>query len=667
MKFIKLKLKNFKPYYDRHDKPQEIILFDEGRKDKNITLNIGPTGHGKTSISEAILWCLFGDSYYYPNWEELVNTLSIEVAKQKKENEVNISVELVLEIEGEHYRLIRSGSYDITKGQKVDELELSVIHDGEPIPDPEGFIGKHFPSKKLMEYFVFDADDILKKFEDNREGAIRDHINQFAGVKKLDDMIDSLKKVMELYDNEISDIESQIHGDIANKIKDKEKDKEGKKEAIRKLKEDVQKLEKEKKHLFKMPPSPEVKRFDELVKKRDNLKEKIGELNKRFEESDIISNMDLLLLDCVVDDTIKKLNQKQTTKEEFESSTTVIKSSLEKDYSGLFFDEKENTHLIKKGARIWNEDLDDIEKLSLGSGEGIKSLAIKTFGNYKKQINELNKDFKNNKKDFDDKMKELMKVRNEIKQIGDTTKNRELKDNYKKFKELEKQIDEKKKLQDEIKEKIEEEIEKEIKELRGQLERDEKQEKEIKQIEKGKYYAQILLDISKETRKKYLDDLLSYVNKMASESLRSTVKDTQRFHSIEIDSNYQFKVKQKNGEALEERQINRGNLQISMMSFFFGLSKYLGKKIPYVIDDPLLRLDPGHDKRLIMQLSKTNDQLIFHMIPGKEYTTDSFNWLRLHINIQNWLYREKYKRMELISYGERKDANKKIDFDIDKF
>jgi len=666
MRFIKLKLKNFKPYYDRPGEPQEIVLFNEERKDKIITLNIGPTGNGKTSISEAILWCLYGDSYY-PNWEELVNTLSIEVANPKNENEVNISVELVLEMKGEHYRLIRSGSYDINTGQKVEESELSVIHNGVPIEDPTGFIGNHFPTLELMKYFVFDADDILKKFEENQEGTIRDHINKFAGVEKLDELINSLEKVMGLYDEEISDIENQIHGDIADKIKEKEKDKEVKKEAIKKLKEDGQKLEKEKKNLFKVSPSLEVKKFSELVDKRGELEEKTLELNKRFKESNIISDMDLLLLDFVIKDAIRNLNQKQTTKEEFESSSTVIKSSLGENYSGIFFGKKENTHLIKEGARIWDEDLDDLGKLGLGSGEGIKTHAIEIFRDYEEQANKQRDTFGKYKKDFDTTMKELMKVRNKIKYIGDTTKNKELKDKYEKFKKIEKQIVEKKNLQEEIKEEIEEEIEKEIKKLRDQLELDEKQEKEIEQIEEKEKATQILLDISKKTREEFLDDLLSYVNKAASEFLRGTVKETNRFHSIEIDSNYKFKVKQKNDKQLEEKQINRGNLQISMMSFFFGLSKFLGKEIPYVVDDPLLRLDPGHDKRLIEQLSKTNDQLIFHMIPGKEYTTDSFNWLKLYINIQNWLYREKYKGLEFISYVECKDAEKIVYFDIDKF
>ena len=470
---------------------------------------------------------------------------------------------------------------------------------------------------------------------------------------------------MRLYDKEISDVESQIHGDIADKIKEKDRDMEEKRKAIKELNNDKQKLEEEKKKLFKVSNSPEVKIFSELVDRKDELEKKTLELNKRFKESKIISNMDLFLLDFVIKDAINNLNQKQTTKEEFESSSTIIKSSLGENYSGIIFGKKENTHLIKEGARIWDEDLDDLEKLALGSGEGIKSQATKTFKHYKEEANKQKDTFGKYKKDFDTTIKELMKVRNKIKYIGDTTTNRELKDQYGKFKRIEKQILEKQKLQKEIKEEMEK-IEKEIKELRDQLEYDEEQKKEIKQIKEKKKATQVLLDISKKTREEFLDGLLSYVNKTASEFLRSTVKETNRFHSIEIDSNYKFKVKQKNDKPLEEIQINRGNLQISMMSFFFGLSKFLEKELPYVIDDPLLRLDPGHDKRLIEQLSKTNDQLIFHMIPGKEYTTDSFDWLKLHINTQNWLYREEYKGLN-ISYVERKEAEKIIEFDIDKF
>lgn len=665
MKFIKLRVKNFKPYYESSTNPQEIVLFDEGKKNRNVTLNIGPTGNGKTSISEAILWCLFGDDYNL-NWEEWVNTLSINIAKQKKENEVDMIVELLLEIKGQYYKLIRSGRYDIENQRKEDESDLSIIHNGEPIQNPTKFIKNKFPTVELMEYFVFDADDILKKFEANRGETIKDTINKIVGVEKLDNMINSLRDVMELYDNEIRSVEGQIHDDIADKINEKEKDREIKNETVRKLEGDVKKLEKEKRNLLKKSSSSTAKRFTDLVNKRDFLETKTGDLNKEFKKNNIISNLDLLLLDCVVEDTIKKLNQKQTTKGEFETSIKIIKSSLGNNYCGIFLDGKENPHLIKKKAKILDRYLDGLEKLGLESGEGIKTETLKTFGNDEWQIERLKTIFKKQKDVFDKTIKELMVVRNKINYIGDTTKNRALKERYEKFIKIEQRIKEKKKVQIEIQDTIRE-VEQEIEELRNQLVKNKEQEYRIQQIEEMKQSTKILLDITKRARGEFLKDLLSYVNKAASELFRNTVREIDRFHSIEVDANYQFKVRQKNGELIGDSQINRGNLQTSMMSFFFGLSKFLGKEIPYVIDDPLIRFDPGYDKRIIKQLSKSNEQLIFHMIPGKEYTSHSFNWLRTHINIQNWLYRKKYKNMEFISYVERKDASKIVDFDIDKF
>lgn len=668
MKFVKLKLKNFKPYYQTPYKEQEIVFFDNERKDKSVSLNIGQTGHGKTSISEAILWCLFGDGYKR-NWGEWVNTLSIEIAEQKGDREVDMSVELEVEIEGDHYRIVRSGEFNIERKGKVSESEIHVICNGEPIKeDPNRFIGKYFLPVELMEYFIFDADDILKKFEENREKTIKDHINKIVGLEKLDDVVSTLERVIELYKDEVYEIEGQIRGDTANKIKGKEKDIQKKKEAVTQLKKEIDNLKTEKKKLFRRGvPSAEEKRFRDLVERRDNLLNEIKELNDKFkEEKDLISNMDLLLLEAVIENAIEKTGKGKTSKEEFEAAVNVVRSSVERDYSGIFFDTKEEDSLIKRGTKISHDELEDFKELSFSGGGGIKADSLKTFAVYKGVCGSLKKKFLDYKKRFDEGDQQLLKVKNQMDLIGETTKNKEVIEKIKNFEKMEEKIDRKERNGEEIENKIEE-IEKELKDLRLQLDLENDQKRKIKEINEKKKITQSLLQLSKETRKEFLDSLLSEVNKTASEFLRNIIKDTKRFHSIEIDPDYHFQIKQEKGEPLKESQINRGNLQISLMAFFFGLSKFLGKKIPYVIDDPLLRLDPGHDKRLIEQLSKTEEQLILHMIPGKEYTTDTFKWLNPHINTQNWIYRRMHGTMELISYIENKNAEKIIEFDIDKF
>lgn len=660
MKFIKIKLKNFRPYYDRTGEGIEIDLFNKKRINKNITLNVGPTGHGKTSISDAILWCLYG-KYKYENWENMINTFAIDIAELNNDDTIEMSVELVLEINSKNYRIIRNGTYFISTNEKEDSID--VLYDGEPMDYPEEFIADNFPTIKLMEYFVFDADDILRKFEDNREGAIKDHINDIVGVGKLDKIISSMQVSIELYDEEIIEIEDEIDNETANKKKEKEKDLAKKQEAVKTLNNRIKKLEEKKKALFKRKPSSEVKKFTAMVEKRDKLEKDIINLNEIIIKSNSIPHLDLLLLEPIIQDTINDLNKKQTSKGEFDTATALIKSSLGNRYCGIIFDE--NEYLIKKKASINNKYLETTDSLSLESGEGIKGDMINTLNKYNGKIEEIKSEFQKYKVDYEDKKTKLIKVRNGIKQMGNTTKFKELKVKYKSFVEIEKKIKEKKENREEIQNKFTS-LTDEIETLKSNLEYDEEQQEYINLIEEKKEYTKKLLEISKNTRKKFLTNLLSEVNSSASEFLKATVKDINRFHTIEIDSNYQFTVKQKNGDPLEENQINRGNLQLSMMAFFFGLSKFLEKEIPYVIDDPLIRLDPGHDKRLMAQLGGSNEQLILHLIPGKEYTTDSYKWMCSHINSQNWIYRTKYKRTgHLTSFVESKDPIKMIKFDID--
>lgn len=668
MKFVKLVLKNFKPYYDypRKTQEQEITLYDDKRSNKNITLNIGQTGHGKTSLSEAILWCIYGDTYPR-KLHELINSMAVDIAKKNKENTVKMSVKLIIKINNESYQLLRKCTYNIEKAKSEGESELSIIHDGVPLSmsEADNFVNENFPSLKLMYYFVFDADDILKKFEENREGAIREHINKFAGVEKLDLMITQIEKVIGLFDQEIHDIESKIHGDIAEKIKEKETDISRKKEILERIEKKKNELQKEKSELFQGLPSEEVKKFSELVDKKDELEKEINQLNDEFYENCPVSNIDLVFLTNIINKSVNKLSKKQTTEEEFESSAELLKTSIENEFSGIFFNDN-NLKLIKKGTNISNDCLENVDCLKLGKGEGLKNIILPAFIKYKDKSESQKAKFLSLKQKFESLQNDLVKVSSQLTRMGNTSQDREAKKKFDQYKKIEKQIDEQITRNQEINDAIND-INSEINDLRNKLEADESQEHEIKTIKDKKNNTQKFLEIAKESRGKYLDNLLTQVNKLASEFLRETVKDKNRFHSIEIDSNYHFKVKQKNGSILEEGQINRGNVQLSMMSFFFGLSKFLAKEIPYIIDDPLLRLDPGHDKRLIQQLSTINEQIVFHVIPGKEYTSDSFGWLKPHINTQNWLYRGIYNAIAEVSHAEPKNPEKMIEYDIDKF
>lgn len=665
MRFVKLRLKNFKPYYDIPNKHQEILFYDKERKEKNITLNIGPTGHGKTSISEAIMWCLYGN-LYCSEWGNWVNSLSIGIGKESKRKEVGMVVELVLDVDGTTYRVVRSGSFDVANDE-VSETDLAILRDGEMIgDDPRAFVADHFPTVALMEYFVFDGDDILKKFEEDRSRTIRDHINKIVGVERLDNIISSLRRALEIYDERISEVESEMSDETAQRLKDQENDAKKKREAISRVDQEIKRLERQKRKLFKGSLPPEVKTFSELVDKRDRLREDIRELNREFLESplSIVPNFDLILLNRIVREAIERLSQKETTREEFETSLEIVKSVMGRDYCGVIFHDEKGTRLIPNGVEISDDNLGNPKSLALSSGKGTKAIAARAFKDVIDRIDEMKEEFVSLMRDLGKKKKRLTETEYQIYQVGETASSMDLKRKYDEFKALEKQIEEQRDLRSRISEQLSE-TEKEITVLRSKLQLDEDRKRRIKRIQQKKHFSKNLLEAARATRSRFLDELLAFVNRESSKIFRSIVRDTRRFHSIEIDSDYQFKVKQESGEPLENDQINRGNLQIAMMSFFIGLAKFLKKQIPYVIDDPLLRLDLGHDRRLIKELCKSNEQLILHMIPGKEYNSDTYRWLGPHVNTQNWIHRRDYKNLGNVSYVQNMDPDKMVKFDIE--
>ncbi|HUS49056.1 MAG TPA: AAA family ATPase [Candidatus Paceibacterota bacterium] len=664
MKFLKLRLKNFKPYLTRGEF-QEIPLFDTDVKSSYITLNIGQTGFGKTSISEAIMWCLFGEDFV-AQWEDFVNSLSIQIAKEYKEETVDMVVELLLEIGHNSYKVIRQGIYCIDSKQREKNTELYVIYNGEPLPNPIIFIGKNFPVVKLMEYFIFDADDILKKFQDNQKKAIGDHINKLVGVEKLDKIIESLRDVSDLLDREIFEMQNKIQDDLSEKRKNVWEDIKTKEIALKELKEEIEQRNKKKRKLFEPSPTPEEEEFYNLIKKRDSLTDKIEKLNAEFQENKITSNLDLLLLKQILDSTVKKINEKKTSKEEFEGSIKLIQSALGEAYSGLFFKAEDEINLIKKDTQISGASLEKVHELNLEFGGEMKSDAIYTFCEHNTRMKEIEEKFENFRTRYKEAKEELLKTINRIKLKGETTKTKELKEKIEKFKELENQINIRKNRMEEIEEKKREK-KNEHKELIEKIKMSEEQESEVKKLKNKQEFVRRLSLISDKAKKEFLSGIINYINTNSSNSLRNIVRDTKRFNSIEIDNDYSFKIKRENGEELKQNQINRGTLTISMLSFFFGLSQYLEKGIPYIIDNPLIRLDPGHDKRLIEELSKHKNQIILHLIPGKEYTKESYNWLKSKINMQNWIQRYEFMDKDLISSVDSQDKYKFIEFNIDEF
>ena len=666
MKIKKLKLTNFSPYYGEAN---EIVLYDDQLKEKNVTLNIGPTGNGKTSISRAVMWCLFGETFE-PRWEPMVNDLAKTIAMEINQDKIKMAVEMETDINGETFLILRSGYYECKTKKREANSQISIRSHGTPLKNPLDFINENFLPHGLMEYFIFDADDMLRLFEYNQEKTIKDLINKIVGVESLDNTIDTLKNVKNLYEDDIEWLIRKSPG-ISQEDLNKEKEQQRiKQEAINELEGQVIELERKKTLLFpKGQLSSENVRLNEVMNSLHEAEDELKDLNKSFEaDANLISNIHLVFLDDIIQKSNDFLNTSTTTKNEFDSAIDIVKSTIEGKYAGIVLD-NDDTMLLRRGVKIKDTELDDPDQLNLSEGPGFKVSALEIINEFDDTTTSISNKYKKLKEKYDGATDKLLQSRNLMRQIGDTDQNRELKKNIEEFLNIDGKISDLKQVIDatqSLLDKINERIENITKKLKTTKENEDK----IQEIRKKNIEIDNMISIVEESKETFLTELLENVNREATKFFQGIRRDDDvRLSTITVDADYKLNVKDINGVIIPPQTINKGNTQIALMAFFFGLSKFLEKKLPYIIDDPLIRLDMGHVRRLIQHLCNSPQQIIMHLIPGNEYQRDIFEWVKPYINTQNWINREKdpHQASNLLrSYVERKDPSKFVEFDINK-
>ena len=110
MKFLKVIVKNFKPYLDE----TIIPLYTSSNADAPITAIVGPNGTGKTSICDAVLWAIYGKEQE-KDLAKYTNNIAKQLTEAKKELRVPVSVKLDLEIDGTSYQIVRNSIFNIQK------------------------------------------------------------------------------------------------------------------------------------------------------------------------------------------------------------------------------------------------------------------------------------------------------------------------------------------------------------------------------------------------------------------------------------------------------------------------------------------------------------------------------------------------------------------------
>lgn len=211
MKIKQMTLKNFRQFEDMN------IDFSTD-KEKNVNIILAENSTGKTTLMQAIKWCLYGDSETdLDNLNELINFGIIDNSVSDREE---VWVELVIQENNVDYLIRRTREFHVSSQRRAAEaikLEYKT-DDGETIilsgdPDSSETEIKKIKrmingilSKEMASYFLFDGEriDSLGKNNSQSRNDVKQAINAINNFNIIENAIDSLNRLNRDYRKNIS-------------------------------------------------------------------------------------------------------------------------------------------------------------------------------------------------------------------------------------------------------------------------------------------------------------------------------------------------------------------------------------------------------------------------------------------------------------------------------
>ncbi|MBT7260806.1 MAG: AAA family ATPase, partial [Desulfobacula sp.] len=180
MKFRKLTIENYKSFQF----PTEIH-FPQGNNGKSIFLIGGMNGAGKTSIMEAVNFCLYGGK---------VNDIFKAInRKEKALGNVRVSFELVIEMDDFSELIVKrtwaAGAVESPKANDLDE-RLVVVRDGKRVSVQnkqmwQDFIRATIPPG-ITQFFFFDGEKIQEiAADDHSEVRLKTSLEAALGIQYI--------------------------------------------------------------------------------------------------------------------------------------------------------------------------------------------------------------------------------------------------------------------------------------------------------------------------------------------------------------------------------------------------------------------------------------------------------------------------------------------------
>ena len=555
-------------------------------ENKNISLIIGENGFGKTSFINALKIGFHGitkdilkvGNKYIPKSDFIKGNENFEGLITKNKNFGKI------EIKTDEFKIIREF--------KNDE-KLILIKDNETHFDleVEEIIEDFFP-KSLNRFFFFDGEKIqeIANFE-NEE--FKKMLEAVLKLDIYDKTIDDLNILLKKY------IKEELDKNTLEKLENLEKEKKLKEKKILELEKNYETLkqilkEKQKEEKFFINKSSKNKT---LQKQLTQKKEEFEKLSNEFKQ--IILYKLPLILNPLLLEKMKKdiknyddlgIDREILLKKKKEFLEKIKDKEIEKIFNEVFLKEKKGFINASKVLPLLNFEKIDLKNL------------LEKLSNLKFEIENIETILKSSNNDLFHEIyniqKEIMKFEEEIKKKEEeifNTKNRLI--------EIEKEIKAVSKI--DFKNRL---IQEKINALQNSI------------------LALNEIKLSLKSKKRPL------LEKLINDKFRRLKKKHFNIKKIVLTNEFNIYLVNDKNEKLSVFSASSGQKQIIATALIWGVSEYLNKNIPMVIDTPLGRLDINNQKLLLKEFYPNASKQVIILPTPSELRIEEFKLLDNYIS-----------------------------------
>ena len=588
---------------------------------KKIWIVFGQNGFGKTSILEAVQWCLYGSNFLAPSQLlECFNRVAI-----KENPELDLVVQVTFECDCSTYRISRT-AYRKVRGQVVsaEPREPLFQKDGINLSDVRAHIAELLPNAS-KEFFLFDGVEIKRYAQRIHTEETHEAIERILGIPELRNLRHDAESATKKFKNKLDQSEAdndkykQLNNQLQN-VRDK----------IDNKREQYGRVEQEYNDAVEFYESSQERanQFDSLRGKLDKLKELESkqkyfknELNKAETQiKTAYKKASIPLLLDLVQEVADEIDSSITTTPQRSGSVAQLEGLLQADtcLCGRCIDESVRQHIrerIKQNSKT-NFSQDALQKKELRD----KLVTLSRFNS--PNFNQLLSDR--------DHLKEEIE---EVRQATDRLKEQTEGINEQEAREMLTKVGEAKQ-QSQQKQSERQNLTREIESLRQEEEKLYRETEEL--LGYGKETATLAQQVKLARGLGHAaEELIEWRTKECKETIEKRTSEIhcrvtnkpKEYTGIKIKDNYTLEITTVSGYVLNPETLSAGEKEALAFAFIAGLNLASGRAAPLIMDTPFGHLDTGHQKNLVNSLPDLPSQVVV-LATDRDFPDDLLQGIR---------------------------------------